>query len=137
MSENQLSRSVVLACGATTVAVALWQRGEPWTRGEMFLGGIMVGFLSVVVLLQVVQRRRLFAMITMRVRKLPAADGRERGAFWLPSTAAVGSAHYKKHTTYVMDYKFAEHLKMCPHCRTQLIASLQETIERIDSGILW
>jgi hypothetical protein len=64
----------------------------------------------------------LFSMTTRQLGKSPNV---------------IGSAHYNKHTHYTVDREFAEHLKVCPVCREQLLESLRETHAMIDSGEFW
>ena len=73
-------------------------------------------------------RKVLFSMAVRQVKKLPPRD---------LDVIVSGSAHYKKDTRYTIDHQFADHLKICPVCRDQLLSSLRETYAMIESGQFW
>ncbi len=71
-------------------------------------------------------RKVLFSMTVRQVKKKVS-----------PTLGSLGTAHYSKHTRYNVDHEFAEHLKVCPICREQLLESLNETCEMIRQGVFW
>ncbi len=77
----------------------------------------------------------LFSMVTWdRGRTAEVAVG----DVLIPSdTTGIPEIHYKKETRYTLNYGFAEHLKTCLQCRDQLVSSLRETIDKIESGQMW
>lgn len=55
---DKIIRAVTVICAAVCTLLVLWDHGKPWNRIEVFLAGMIVGFLFVAAVIQIVERYR-------------------------------------------------------------------------------